>query len=274
MIFRVEKTKGYTVMSNYHLRDENLSLKAKGLLSLVLSLPESWDYSIKGLCEICKESSNTIMRILQELEAHKYLERERQFGERGRIKGFSYVFYEFPNILPYRQNEDMVNPHLHSPYLQNADMENADMENDDTNKLLNKLITNKQSTNILSTDVVAPDVPREEAPPAKQQQQPEEFIFIGEDKNVRIRKTWYEEFKVTYLYYQLVVNELSKYKKKNNITAHVNDEKYLLEWAQTDKERFEYQLSLQRTGSFDTNDFFQAALRRSYADLEFLGGAE
>ena len=254
MIFRVEKTKGFTVMSNYHLRDKNLSLKAKGLLSLVLSLPEDWNYSIKGLCEICKESSNTIMRILQEMESLKYLERERQFGEHGRIKGFSYVFYEFPNNSPYLQNEDMVNPHLHSPYLQNADM-----ENDDTDKLLNKLNTKELNINKINTDV---DVPGDESHPVEeQQQQPEDFIFVGTDKNVRVRKSFYETFKNTYSYYKLVFNALSEYKTKNSITAHVTDEKYLLEWAVTDKERFEHQFS---KSSFDVDDLFEAALIRSY----------
>ena len=145
MICRVEKTKGYTVMSNYHLRDENLSLKAKGLLSLVLSLPEKWDYSIKGLESICKESANTIMRILQELISCKYLKREREFGERGRIKGFSYVFYEFPYNSPYLQNEDMEKSYLQSPYLQNADMENEAQLNTNilTTELLNTEGINK-----------------------------------------------------------------------------------------------------------------------------------
>ena len=129
-------------MSNYHLRDENLSLKAKGLLSLVLSLPEKWDYSIKGLESICKESANTIMRILQELISCKYLKREREFGERGRIKGFSYVFYEFPYNSPYLQNEDMVKPYLQSPYLQNAYMENEAQLN--TNILITELLNTEE----------------------------------------------------------------------------------------------------------------------------------
>ena len=257
MIFRVEKTKGFTVMSNYHLRDKNLSLKAKGLLSLVLSLPEDWNYSIKGLCEICKESSNTIMRILQEMESLKYLERERQFGEHGRIKGFSYVFYEFPNNSPYLQNEDMVNPHLHSPYLQNADM-----ENDDTDKLLNKLNTKELNINKINTDV---DVPGDESHPVEeQQQQPEDFIFVGTYKNVRISKLFYESFKNTYKYYKFVFNALSEYKKKKDITAHCSDEKYLSEWAIIDKERFEHEAE---DCTFDVDDFFNAALERSYEDI-------
>lgn len=72
-VFKIEKNKNYTVMSNYHLRDKNLSYKAKGLLSFMLSLPEEWDYSMKGLESISKESIKSIRSILHELEDNKYL---------------------------------------------------------------------------------------------------------------------------------------------------------------------------------------------------------
>ena len=73
MVFKIEKNKNYTVMSNYHLRDKNLSLKAKGLLSFMLSLPEDWDYSINGLVSICKEEETAIKSALKELKINKYL---------------------------------------------------------------------------------------------------------------------------------------------------------------------------------------------------------
>ena len=72
-IFKIEKNKNYTVMSNYHLRDKNLSYKAKGLLSFMLSLPEDWDYSLAGLCAISKESKDGIRTILKELQEYHYL---------------------------------------------------------------------------------------------------------------------------------------------------------------------------------------------------------
>jgi hypothetical protein len=71
-VFRVEKTKNYTVMSNYHLRDGVLTLKAKGLLSLILSLPEDWDYTTRGLASICKENKDTISKIINELASAGY----------------------------------------------------------------------------------------------------------------------------------------------------------------------------------------------------------
>lgn len=71
-VFRIEKTRDYTVMSNYHLRDRSLSLKAKGLLSLMLSLPEDWDYTMKGLARICKDGIDSISGGIRELEAHRH----------------------------------------------------------------------------------------------------------------------------------------------------------------------------------------------------------
>lgn len=71
-VFRVERNKGYTVMSNYHLRDKSLSLKAKGLLSQILSLPEDWDYTLTGLCYINRESKDAIRSAVNELERAGY----------------------------------------------------------------------------------------------------------------------------------------------------------------------------------------------------------
>ena len=82
-VFRIEKTRDYTVMSNHHLRDMSLSLKAKGLLSLMLSLPENWDYTMKGLARICKDGIDSISGGIRELEAHGYLIRARVRGANG-----------------------------------------------------------------------------------------------------------------------------------------------------------------------------------------------
>ena len=84
-VFRIEKTRDYTVMSNYHLRDRSLSLKAKGLLSLMLSLPEDWDYTMKGLARICKDGIDSISGGIRELETHGYLVRARVRNENGQL---------------------------------------------------------------------------------------------------------------------------------------------------------------------------------------------
>ena len=82
-VFRIEKTRDYTVMSNYHLRDMSLSLKAKGLLSLMLSLPENWDYTMKGLARICKDGIDSISGGIRELEAHGYLSERVSVAQTG-----------------------------------------------------------------------------------------------------------------------------------------------------------------------------------------------
>ena len=98
--FRMHKTDNYTVMSNYHLRDKELSLKAKGLLSLMLSLPPDWDYSIKGLCAIVKENESAVNSTLKELKQHGYLVVTKLYANQnstGKIK-YIYDVYEMPNL--------------------------------------------------------------------------------------------------------------------------------------------------------------------------------
>lgn len=122
-IFRVHKNNNYTTISNYHLKDKNLSLKAKGLLSVMLSLPKDWDYSVKGLEAICTEAKNTINKILHELEKNNYLIRKRLYCN-GKISDWEYNIYENNDL--YRKNEDL---------------ENEDLENCDVNKITKELNT-------------------------------------------------------------------------------------------------------------------------------------
>lgn len=103
-VIRVNNTKGFTVMSNYHFQDKEISLKAKGLLGLMLSLPSNWDYSVNGLVAIVKENKAAVQTALKELEEHKYLKRTRVQDETGR---FDYVYdiYEKPyDKLPCTEN--------------------------------------------------------------------------------------------------------------------------------------------------------------------------
>ena len=115
-VFRIEKTRDYTVMSNYHLRDMSLSLKAKGLLSLMLSLPENWDYTMKGLAHICKDGIDSISGGIRELEAHGYLIRARVRGANGQLGSIEYTILEQPKApsptqeKPIRENPVQVNP--------------------------------------------------------------------------------------------------------------------------------------------------------------------
>ena len=90
-VFRVEKTRDYTVMANHHLRNTELSLKAKGLLSLMLSLPEDWDYTTKGLSFICKDGIDSINKTIKELEENGYLIRRRLRNEKGQLTTTEYT---------------------------------------------------------------------------------------------------------------------------------------------------------------------------------------
>ena len=109
-IFRIEKNKNYTAMSNYHFQDMNLSLKAIGLLSKMLSLPDNWDYSQAGLAKICKDGEDSIGSALKELEKFGYLVRERTRGPNGRMGGMIYHVYEVPKHLLEKSSEPPAPP--------------------------------------------------------------------------------------------------------------------------------------------------------------------
>ena len=120
-VFRIERTRDYTVMSNHHLRNANLSLKAKGLLSMILSLPEEWNYTTRGLASICKEGVDAIGSALKELETAGYIVRRQLRGTNGRITDTEYVIYEQPQ-------PDMSHPDTASPDTENPDMVKPDTE--------------------------------------------------------------------------------------------------------------------------------------------------
>ena len=137
-VFRIEKTRDYTVMSNHHLRNTELSLKAKGLLSLMLSLPEGWDYTMKGLAHICKDGVDSISAGVRELEAHGYLIRERVRNANGQLGSIEYTILEQPRPpqpkqpepiqeKPIRENPIQVDPTLEAPIQGNPAQLNKDI---------------------------------------------------------------------------------------------------------------------------------------------------
>ena len=118
-VFRIERTRDYTVMSNHHLRNANLSLKAKGLLSMMLSLPEDWNYTTRGLAKICKEGVDAIGAALRELEAAGYIVRHKLRDRQGRISDTEYVIYEQPQL----RKPDTDSPYTENPYMDKPDTE-------------------------------------------------------------------------------------------------------------------------------------------------------
>ena len=138
-VFRVNKTKNYSVISNYHFKEKGMSLKAKGLLSLMLSLPDDWNYNISGLTKLSKDGKDSVMSALNELEKFGYLIRVRLVNEKGQFNGVEYNIFEEPQQeIPVA---DMPNPAN----------EKAEKGNTDKPPLLN---TNKLNTKRLNTEVV------------------------------------------------------------------------------------------------------------------------
>lgn len=136
-VFRIDKTRDYTVMSNHHLRNTELSLKAKGLLSLMLSLPENWDYTTKGLAAICKDGIDSISSCIRELEKHGYIIRERMRNEKGQLTTIEYTILEQPkNTPPELEKPIRENPVLDIPAQVEPIQENTAQLN--TNRLNKK----------------------------------------------------------------------------------------------------------------------------------------
>ncbi|MDE7243300.1 MAG: helix-turn-helix domain-containing protein [Oscillospiraceae bacterium] len=146
-VYRVERTRDYTVMCNYHLKDKALSLKAKGLLSMMLSMPEDWNYSTRGLAAICKEGVEAVGNALKELEKAGYMVRRQLRGDNGRITDTEYIIYEKPQNTeppapetapdpegpdapdPDTALPDSAAPDMVSPYTENPDVAEPDAEN-------------------------------------------------------------------------------------------------------------------------------------------------
>ena len=148
-VFRIERTRDYTVMSNHHLRDKALSLKSKGLLSMMLSLPEDWNYTTRGLAKICKEGVDAIGGALRELESAGYIVRHQLRDRQGRISDTEYVIYEQPQPkAPDTPQPDTASPDTENPYLADPDTEKPAELN------IEKSRTQKLNTQGSSTDSI------------------------------------------------------------------------------------------------------------------------
>ena len=151
-VFRIERTHDYTVMSNHHLKNPQLSLEAKGLLSMMLSFPDEWNYSERGLASICKEGVDAIHSAIKELEAARYMERHQLRGKGGRILDTEYIIYEKPRVpdmaSPDTGNPDMAPPDADEPVPENPGELNTEKPN-----------TKKSKTQVFSTQSFSPPAP-------------------------------------------------------------------------------------------------------------------
>lgn len=158
-VIRVKKNKNYTTMSNYHLKDKNLSLKAKGLLSMILSLPDSWHYSVRGLSSICKEGKDSIAKTLRELEKCGYVYRQ-QARDAGRFVQIEYIVFEDPKFNTYLCSAETNtsssagshtdNPCAESPCTESPCPENPYTVNADAYKILIQSITKESNTDVIN----------------------------------------------------------------------------------------------------------------------------
>ena len=172
-VFRVEKNKGYTVMSNHHLRNKELSLKAKGLLSQMLSLPEDWDYTLAGLSLINREKIDAIREAVRELENAGYIQRSRERDEKGRLRGTTYVIYEQPPKLDL--------PTLEKPTLDNPTQLNKEIQKTNLPKK-EKLNTDVSSTHSIPFHSLNPS-PLEDAaqPPERKRKEATDAYRVYEE---------------------------------------------------------------------------------------------
>lgn len=166
-VFRVERTRDYTVMSNHHLKDGELSLKAKGLLSMMLSLPDEWNYTTRGLARICKEGVDAIGKALKELETAGYIVRRQLRGANGRITDTEYTIYEKPHRpeppQPGTTSPDTPPPDTDPPDTENPYMVPPDMEEPCTEKPAEsntkKTRKNQSNTHPFNTHSFPPSAP-------------------------------------------------------------------------------------------------------------------
>ena len=173
-VFRVERNTGYTVMSNHHLRNKELTLKAKGLLSQMLSLPEDWDYTLAGLSHINREKIDAIREAVKELEKAGYIVRSRERDEKGRLRGADYIIYEQPQPPEQQPPGDGQPPTSDLPTLDFPTLENPTLEKPTQEKptlenptQLNKDILSKEQiiTDVSNNDQSIYPAQPEDAPP-------------------------------------------------------------------------------------------------------------
>ena len=153
-VFRIEKTRDYTVMSNHHLKDRTLTLKSKGLLSMMLSLPDEWNYTTRGLAAICREGVDSIGAALKELENYGYIRRTQLRDEKGKITDTEYVIYEMPQCEPPSSPGTPL-PGTAKPYTENPDMGIPDTAEPCTENPA-QLNTNQTKTDLSSTELSNP----------------------------------------------------------------------------------------------------------------------
>ena len=145
-VIRIHKTNNFTVMSNHHFKEKQMSLKAKGLLSLMLSLPDDWNYSVSGLVRLSKDGKDSVMSALQELEKFGYLSRSQQFNAKGQFSGIEYNIYEEPQTEnPTTDKQNAAKPISAKQDAGNPRQLNTNQLKNKENKNIKELSTNENA---------------------------------------------------------------------------------------------------------------------------------
>lgn len=175
-ILRVNKTQDYTVMSNYHFREKKMSLKAKGLLSLMLTLSDDWNFSISGLVSICKENETAITNILNELKEFGYLEIKKLLPNETKSGRYEYIYNIYENPKQEGKKQD----------LENLGVDNPGVENIPLNKELNnKLLNNKELNNIYNNIKEKENIIKEKENPIFEQKEVK-FEIVEKEEPITI----------------------------------------------------------------------------------------
>lgn len=215
-VFRVEKDANYTTMCNYHLRDKNLSLKAKGLLSLFLSLPDEWHYSVRGIAAICKEGVDGINSTLQELEKNGYLTRHQTRQSGGRLGETEYVIYEQPHTDPPCTEKPYTEElHTEVPYTEQPCTENP--------ARINKDITSTEETN---TEIIKK---RESKRPVRHKYGLYQNVLLSDEEMEKLMREYPND-------YQKRIDRLSEYMASTG-RIHKNHLATIRSWAKRDEEK-------------------------------------
>ena len=202
-VFRIERTRDYTVMSNHHLRNEKLSLKAKGLLSMMLSLPENWNYTTRGLAAICKEGVDAIGGALRELETAGYIVRHQLRDRHGRISDTEYVIYEQPQPKkPDTPSPDTDAPDTENPYMEKPDTEKPAELN------IEKSNTQKSITHGSSTDSIPFREKTADKPPGRKGRDAMSVTEIESYRELILENIEYDYLKQRAGFYQDELDEI------------------------------------------------------------------
>lgn len=188
-VFRVHKNENYTVLSNYHFKERGMSLKAKGLLSLMLSLPENWDYSAAGLVTLSKDGKDSVNAALKELEKFGYLRRTQAYDGSGKFSGYNYEIFEQPSeAVKAEEKPKAENPTTGAPFAENPSTEKPKAENPPQLNN-NELNIKKSSIKKLST---------KEEKERKKEKASTTYDAIINDRifNIEVKNTLYEFIKM------------------------------------------------------------------------------